>query len=144
MKVCAACHTDLPKESYSKKQWKLDEFHRRCKVCITNNREVQEPPPHRQNNNDTNNNDIISKLDNLYLEDVGKIGDEELFKQPPAEDCPICFLCLPSLGSGSKYMTCCGKQICSGCIYIYAPLYDDQATKLIIKSVLFVELHIPL
>ena len=31
---------------------------------------------------------------------------------------------LPSLETGSKYMTCCGKVICSGCYY--APLYDDQ------------------
>ena len=39
------------------------------------------------------------------------------------EDCPICFLPLPLLGSGFKYNICCGKIICSGCIY--APVYDD-------------------
>ena len=51
--------------------------------------------------------------------------DKELFKQPPpAEDCPICFLQLPSLRTGWKYKTCCGKIICSGCSY--APVYDDR------------------
>ena len=44
--------------------------------------------------------------------------DEKLFKQPPpAEDCPICMLLLPSLYTGYKYKSCCGKTICSGCIY---------------------------
>jgi len=43
-------------------------------------------------------------------------SDEELFKQPPQnEDCSICCIQLPALWSGSKYMSCCGKEICSGC-----------------------------
>jgi len=48
-----------------------------------------------------------------------KERDRELFKQPPPqfEDCPICFIRLPSLNSGSKYMACCGKVICCGCAY---------------------------
>jgi len=53
--------------------------------------------------------------------------DKELFKQPTSqyhEDCPICFLRLPTLKSGTRYMTCCGKSICSGCDY--APVYDNQ------------------
>jgi len=44
--------------------------------------------------------------------------DEELFKQPPPnEECPICMIPLPTLGSGWVYQTCCGKTICSGCFY---------------------------
>jgi len=43
--------------------------------------------------------------------------DKELFKQPPVEDCPICFLRIPILRTGNKYMTCCGKRVCSGCTY---------------------------
>jgi len=114
MKVCAACHEDLPKDSYSKKQWKLDKFQRRCKVCVTNNQEVKPP----SNNTNTNTNRIVKALDSLYLEDDEKISEEELFKQPPpAEDCPICFLLLPTFNSGRKYQTCCGKEICSGCLY---------------------------
>jgi len=46
------------------------------------------------------------------------VSDEDLFKQPPqAEDCPICFLRLPTLGTGERYKSCCGKVVCSGCIH---------------------------
>ena len=49
---------------------------------------------------------------------AAELHDEALFKDPPQkDDCPICFLRLPSIISGSKYNTCCGKVICSGCIY---------------------------
>ena len=58
---------------------------------------------------------------------VAEMHDEKLFKQPPLEDCPICFLTLPSLSTGSKYNSCCGKIICSGCIY--APVYDNNGNK---------------
>ena len=125
MKLCAACHKDLPKESYSKKQWKLDQ--RRCKVFITNNREVKPIP--KQDNNDTNTNEVIKALDSMHLKNIEeKISDEELFKQPPpAEDCPICFLRLPTLDTGWRYMSCCGKVICSGCCH--APVYDNQGNE---------------
>jgi len=58
--------------------------------------------------------------------------DEEIFKQPPAEDCPICLLRLPTLESGRKYYTCCGKMICSGCCH--APVYDDQGNEVAEKT----------
>ena len=49
---------------------------------------------------------------------AAELQDEALFKQPPQEeDCPICFMWMPSLKSGRRYKTCCGKVICSGCIY---------------------------
>ena len=64
----------------------------------------------------------------LAAEHAAELHDERLFKQPPpAEDCPICFLLLPALISGSKYMSCCGKVICSGCVH--APLYDYQGNE---------------
>ena len=111
-------------ESYSKKQWKLER--RKCKVCGTNNREVQPIP--KQDNNDSNTNEIIKSLDSVNLEDVKNISDEELFKQPPPlEDCPICFLLLPVIGTGRKYQSCCGKRICSGCAH--APVYDNQGNE---------------
>ena len=58
--------------------------------------------------------------------------DIELFKEPlSAEDCPICFLRLPTLqsilNSGTRYMSCCGKVICNGCFY--APVYDNQGNE---------------
>jgi len=56
---------------------------------------------------------------------AAELHDEELFKQPPSnEDCPICFLRMPTIYAGYKYMACCGNIICSGCVY--APRYDDQ------------------
>jgi len=59
---------------------------------------------------------------------AAELHDIELFKQPPpAEDCPICFIRIPTLVSGSKYNSCCGKVICCGCCY--APLYDDQGNE---------------
>jgi len=57
-----------------------------------------------------------------------KDHDKELFKQPlPEEDCPICFLRLPYLNTGSRYYACCGKVICNGCVY--APVYDDRGNE---------------
>ena len=48
---------------------------------------------------------------------AAELHDIKLFKQPPPpEDCPICMLPLPTLLSGWKYKSCCGKRICSGCI----------------------------
>jgi len=65
----------------------------------------------------------------LAAERAAKLHDEKLFKQPPPQysDCPICFLRLPYLGTGSIYMICCGKTICSGCFN--APLYDNQGNE---------------
>ena len=52
---------------------------------------------------------------------AAELHDEKLFKQPPPkEDCPICMLPIPTLSKGSKYKICCGKRICSGCIYAVA------------------------
>ena len=67
---------------------------------------------------------------------AAELHDEKLFKQPPPkEDCPICFIRLPMLKTGCRYMTCCGKDICSGCAH--APRYDNQGN--IVDNVLFVE-----
>ena len=52
---------------------------------------------------------------------AAELHDEKLFKQPPPKgDCDICMLLLPSLYTGRKYRACCGKRICSGCIYAVA------------------------
>ena len=49
---------------------------------------------------------------------VAEMHDEQLFKvPPPPEDCPICFLRMPWMVSGSAYMQCCGKTICCGCVH---------------------------
>ena len=84
---------------------------------------------------------------------VAELHDEKLFKQPPLEyeDCPICFLRMPSLQSGSKYKSCCGKIICCGCIHAVrirdkraslcpfcrtpTPTSDEEVTEMTIKRV---------
>ena len=65
----------------------------------------------------------------LAAKRAAELHDIELFKEPPSlEDCPICFLRMPSLDpTGKKYKACCGKRICSGCFF--APIYDDQGNK---------------
>lgn len=64
---------------------------------------------------------------------VAEFHDEKLFKQPPPmEDCPICFLRLPSVMSGSTYMSCCGKMICTGCTH--APVYDNEGNVIAEKT----------
>jgi len=57
---------------------------------------------------------------------VAELHDEKLFKQPqPLEDCPICMIRLPTLGTGQTYMPCCGKVICCGCLHAFR----SRATK---------------
>jgi len=70
----------------------------------------------------------------LAAERAAELHDEKLFKQPPPAygDCPICFIQLPRLESGSTYQTCCGKIICSGCSY--ASVYDNQGNKVDSKT----------
>jgi len=73
---------------------------------------------------------------------VAELHDEKLFKQPPPmEDCPICFLRLPSLMSGSTYMACCGKMICCGCVY--APVYDHEGSVIPEKTCPFCRTKFP-
>ena len=69
---------------------------------------------------------LATEKHNEELRIAAERHDEELFKQPPPQlgDCPICFLRLPSLETGWRYQSCCGKVICSGCAY--APVYDNQ------------------
>ena len=66
---------------------------------------------------------IVADLRVLAWLEVGR--NEAIFKEPPPQygDCPICFLRLPSLDNGRRYMECCGKMICSGCFH--ADVYDN-------------------
>ena len=126
--MCAACHQDLPKDKFSKKQWKLGaECQRRCTSCVRDNREIQ-PPPAINNESTNNDTGIASSLSSLNMNDseMISVSDNDLFKvHLQKEDCPICFLRLPSLHTGYKYMLCCGKVICSGCVHANAGLTDD-------------------
>ena len=58
---------------------------------------------------------------------AAELHEEALFKQPPPEeDCPICFLRVPTLSTGRRYNACCGKTICSGCVHAGALVGDDH------------------
>ena len=73
---------------------------------------------------------------------AAELHDEKLFKQPPpAEDCPICEYRIPTLITGSRYQACCGKTICSGCVY--APVYDNQGNEVIEKVCPFCRVPTP-
>jgi len=47
---------------------------------------------------------------------AAELHDEALFKQPPTEECPVCFLVLPH-ARHTAYQACCGKTICLGCAF---------------------------
>jgi len=71
---------------------------------------------------------LAAEKHNEELRIAAELHDEKLFKQPPPkDDCPICFLRLPTLQTGYRYQTCCGKVICNGCAH--APLFDNQGNK---------------
>jgi hypothetical protein len=54
--------------------------------------------------------------ENASKKQAAEIYEEALFRQPPKrDDCPICFLMLPTFLSGRVFMVCCGKTICTGC-----------------------------
>ena len=48
---------------------------------------------------------------------VAELFDEELFKEPTRDECPICMLLLPlyDTHNGTTFRSCCGKCICNGC-----------------------------
>ena len=72
-----------------------------------------------------------------------ELHDEKLFKHPPPlEDCPICFLRMPSLPTGRTYMSCCGKMICTGCLH--APVYDEQGNIVAKKTCSFCRIPTPI
>ena len=49
-------------------------------------------------------------------EKVAELHDEQLFKEPPPDECPLCLLPMPSVDQ-ITFKSCCGKLICNGCIY---------------------------
>ena len=74
---------------------------------------------------------------------VAEMHDDALFKEPPPQfgDCPICFLRLPSMSSGRRYMECCGKMICSGCCH--ADVYDNHGNIIVDKKCPFCRTPFP-
>ena len=51
---------------------------------------------------------------------ASEIFDERLFQHPTKKDeCPICFLPSPPIGTGMRNSNCCGQMICAGCVFTY-------------------------
>jgi len=74
MKICAACCNELPQSDFSKKQWKLKQYERRCTDCINSNRELQlKPPPKTTNKEDDHKPTCYICLDDGPDELGGKI-----------------------------------------------------------------------
>ena len=68
-----------------------------------------------------------------------KNNDEELFKQPPPEeDCPICFLRIPTLKTGSIDINLVVEKRYVVDVFMHQYM-TIKVMKLIIKSVHFVE-----
>ena len=85
-------------------------------IVRANTREKSHPHPHEQ--------ECVKRT--AAIEGILK-HEEALFKQPPPnEDCPICFLTLPTLETGQKYKSCCGNIICSGCIHAVNKMDGDS------------------
>ena len=73
---------------------------------------------------------------------AAELHEELLFKEPPTlEDCPICFQRLPMLLSGRKWYGCCGKILCTGCVF--APVYDDKGNVITEKTCPFCRTPLP-
>ena len=65
---------------------------------------------------------------------VAEMHDVALFREPPPEfgDCPICFLRLPTMAIGRRYMECCGKTVCGGCFH--SDVFDNQGNIIVDKK----------
>jgi len=100
----------------------------KCKMATYCNAACKKKHRHKHKKDCEEHQRLADECATKFLTNLAEIRDEKLFKQPPpAEDCQICFLRMPSFNSGRKYMACCGKNICSGCAH--APLYDDQGNE---------------
>ena len=72
---------------------------------------------------------------------AAELHDEALFREPPPEygDCPICFLRLPTMDDGRRYMSCCGKILCCGCDH--ADVHDNLGNVIVGTKCPFCRTH---
>ena len=60
--------------------------------------------------------ELEARLDNLLATAQAETANIDLFAPLiDREDCPICMIPLPHREGGIRFMTCCGKNICTGC-----------------------------
>ena len=58
--------------------------------------------------------DVVALIERLESE----TKDTELFGPlTEREECPVCFLPMPSSDTEIIYMDCCGQSICGGCVH---------------------------
>jgi len=108
LKVCTSC------EQVSYCNAKCRKAHR-----SKHKKECRQLAAERHNNETSISNIDVGAIKERFR-DI-KISDEELFADPPPkEDCDICFLPMPFAsrvcGVIRSYMTCCGKELCAGCV----------------------------
>jgi len=92
----------------------------KCKMAKYCNAACKKRHRHKHKKDCEEHIKYLAKLQEEEMRRAAELHDIELFKQPPIpdDDCPICFQLLPWLGTGKRYQGCCGKTICSGCIYV--------------------------
>jgi hypothetical protein len=62
--------------------------------------------------------DLEARLDNLLATAQEETKDIDLFAPiQEREECPICMIPLPMRDDETVFKLCCGKVICSGCVY---------------------------
>ena len=63
---------------------------------------------------------------------AAELHDEQLFKEHPHKECPICMLPLPHYENhtGTTFHSCCGKLICNGCEYAMALTIAESGEEL--------------
>ena len=136
-KCCAACGKDgdgLKKCTACKSVWycnvSCQKAHRKAHVKMCKRiekilKEEQQPAvgskmskdedsTEEEKGNDTRNTNASEKGDNT----------KHIIQSRP--DCDICMLPLPPPKIGSSYMPCCGKTLCSGCIFVHNRINEDE------------------
>ena len=59
-------------------------------------------------------------------EPMKEILDDDLFRKPHEEECPICLSPLDFDVNSKVYMSCCGKLVCIGCDYGMSQVEDGE------------------
>lgn len=116
--VCANC---------GKEGTNINNVCNKCKMVRYCNAACKKKHRHKHKKDCEEHLRLAAEKRNEELRLAAEKHDEELFKQPPSnEDCPICFLRIPTLDTGSKYQSCCGKEICSGCLYAVGKIDKEE------------------
>ena len=82
--------------------------------AVGSKRSKDEDSKEEERGNDTSNTNASEKGDN----------PKHIIQSRP--DCDICMLPLPPPKIGSSYMPCCGKTLCSGCIFVHNRINEDE------------------